>query len=359
MKDDDFLKIVKDVDPEIDQEISTTGFIDTGTYALNAVLSGSIYGGIANNRVTAFAGEEAVGKSWFAMSAVKQFLDDNPTGRALYFDTEFALDKTFFQKRGIDETRVHISQPDTLEDFRTKVTKILDGVEKMDVSERPKIMIVLDSLSNLPSKKEAADALEGSDKRDMTKQQIIRSTFRVITQKIGKLGIPLIVTSHVYQMIGAYVPTKAVSGGGGLKYAASTIVLLSSKKDKDGTDIVGNIIVAKVDKSRFSKQYQKVELKLDFTKGLDRFFGLLPIAEKYDIIKKVSTRYELADGSKVWGKDILAEPEKYFTKDILDKIDDVCKREYALGGVSIDEAPEEVSEVLEVLEEHTKEELQI
>lgn len=129
----------------------------------------------------------------------------------------------------------------------------------------------------------------------------------------------------------SYFPQKEMSGGGGLRYAASQIVFLSKKKDKDGTDIVGNIIRATMNKSRFTKENKSVEMKLSYTKGLDKYYGLLDLAEKYDIIKKVSTRYELPDGSKVFGKTINEDPQKYFTQDILDKIDECAKKEFLYG----------------------------
>jgi hypothetical protein len=128
---------------------------------------------------------------------------------------------------------------------------------------------------------------------------------------------------------------KEMSGGSGLKYTASTIVYLSKRKDKDGTEVVGNIVRCKLQKSRLTKENSQVEIKITYSKGLDRYFGLLDIAEKYGIIKKVSTRYELSNGVKVFGKNINEEPEKYFTKDILDQIDEACKKEFLYGQDSV------------------------
>jgi hypothetical protein len=133
-----------------------------------------------------------------------------------------------------------------------------------------------------------------------------------------------------------------MSGGSGLKYTASTIVYLSKKKDKEGTEVVGNIIKAKLQKSRFTKENSTVEVKVTFSTGLDRYYGLLDIAEKYGIIKKVSTRYELPDGSKVFGKNINEEPEKYYTKEVLDKIDEACKKEFLYGQESVSSSEEEI-----------------
>lgn len=340
----DFLDIIKKADPEYNEAIvsSPAGYINTGSYIFNAVLSGSIYGGIPDNRVTALAGEEATAKTFFAMSLVKQFLDDNPEARAVYFDTEFALDQTFFHKRGIDTSRVYLLQPNSLESFRTTALKILTEYEKLD--PRPKLMLVLDSLSNLPSEKEATDAASGNNVRDMTKQQVIKSIFRVLTQKMGRLHVPMICVSHVYQVVGSYVPTKAMSGGSGLKYAASSILFLSKKKDKDGNDVVGNFIRIKTDKSRFSKESKVVETKLDFSKGIDKHHGLLELAEKYEIVKRVGNRYEFPSGVKVFGKHLEESPETYWTEDILALLDEAAKKEFSLGEISLEEEKETIQE---------------
>jgi hypothetical protein len=176
----------------------------------------------------------------------------------------------------------------------------------------------------------------------MTKASILKATFRVLNLKLAKIGVPLIVTNHVYDVVGAYIPTKEMSGGSGLKYTASTIVFLTKKKDKDGTDVVGNIVKAKLIKSRFTKENSNVEIRITYSKGLDRYYGLLDIAEKYEIIKKVSTRYELPDGTKIFGKNINEEPEKYFTKELLDRIDEACRKEFLYGQ---DQEPIEDEEV--------------
>ena len=172
---------------------------------------------------------------------------------------------------------------------------------------------------------------EGKETKDMTKSATLKATFRVLNLKLAKINVPLIVTNHVYDVVGAYIPTKEMSGGSGLKYTASTIVYLSKKKDKDGTEVIGNIVKAKLYKSRLTKENKNVEVKITYDKGLDRYYGLLEIAEKYNIIKKVSTRYELPDGTKVFGKSINDEPEKYWTNDLLALIDDACKKEFLYG----------------------------
>ena len=308
-----------------------SGCIDTGSYALNAVLSGSIYGGVPNNKVTAFAGESSTGKTFFVLGIVKQFLDANPEGGVIYFDTEAAVTKNMMESRGVDTKRVVISEPDTIQKFRHTALQIIEKYSAQPQAKRKPMMMVLDSLGQLSSTKEMEDTAEGKETKDMTKSAILKATFRVLNLKLAKIGVPLLVTNHVYDVVGAYIPMKEMSGGSGLKYTASTIVYLSKRKDKDGTEVVGNIVRAKLQKSRLTKENSQVEVKITYSTGLDRYYGLLEIAEKYDIIKKVSTRYELPDGTKVFGKSINEDPEKYYTKEILNAIDEACKKEFMYG----------------------------
>ena len=308
-----------------------TGYIDTGCYILNAISSGTIYGGIPNNKITVFAGEPATGKTYFALSLVKHFLDHDPKASVIYFDTEAAVTKEMMAVRGIDTKRVARAEPETIEKFKFLALKMLEAYAKIPEDKRTPLMMVLDSISQLPSAKELEDSLEGKTVRDMTKAQAAKSAFRVLTLRLGKLRVPLIVTNHVYDKIGEYVPTKVMSGGLGLVYAGSNVIFLSKKKDREGKEIVGNIIKAKMYKSRISKENTVAEIKLSYTKGLDLYYGLLDLAEKYDIVKKVSTRYEMPDGTKIFGKTIYENPEEYFTEELLDKINDAAHQEYSYG----------------------------
>ena len=347
----DLVEQLKDEDTKIladgGASAEFSGCIDTGSYALNAVLSGSIYGGVPNNKVTAFAGESATGKTFFVLGIVKQFLDANPEGGVIYFDTEAAVTKGMMESRGVDTKRVVISEPDTIQKFRHTALQIIEKYSAQPEAKRKPMMMVLDSLGQLSSTKEMEDTAEGKETKDMTKASILKATFRVLNLKLAKIGVPLLVTNHVYDVVGAYIPTKEMSGGSGLKYTASTIVMLSKKKDKDGTEVIGNIVKAKLIKSRLTKENSQVEVKITYSKGLDRYYGLLDIAEKYGIIKKVSTRYELPDGSKIFGKNINEEPEKYFTPEVLAQIDEACKKEFLYGqdGARGDNSMEEFEEL--------------
>ena len=304
------------------------GTIDSGSYMLNAVLSGSLFGGIPNNKITAFAGESATGKTFFVLGVAKQFLEDNPDGGIVYYDTEAAVTKQMMDERGVDTSRVIISQPDTIQKFRTHAMKTIDMYEKSP--DRPPMLFILDSLGLLSTEKEVADTTEGKDVRDMTKSQLIKGAFRVLTLKLAKIGVPMIVTNHVYEVIGSYMPQKEMGGGSGLKYAASTIAYLSKKKVRDGTEITGIIIKAKMFKSRLAKENAEAEVLLSYTGGLDRYYGLLEFGEKHGIFKKSGNRYEMGE-SKLYGKQILKDPEKYFTEEVLKQLDEAATKEYSYG----------------------------
>jgi RecA/RadA recombinase len=321
---DDFTKLASDID-------ETETYVDTGSYIFNALVSGSVFGGVSGNKITAIAGESSTGKTFFSLAVVKNFLDSNPDGYCLYFDTEAAITKSLIESRGIDTTRLVVVNVVTIEEFRTKALKAVDMYLKAPVEERKPCMFVLDSLGMLSTTKEITDALNEKEVRDMTKSQLIKGAFRMLTLKLGQANVPLIVTNHTYDVIGAYVPTKEMGGGSGLKYAASTIIYLSKKKEKDGTEVVGNIIKAKTAKSRLSKENKQVEVRLYYDeRGLDRYYGLLELGEIGGLWKNVAGRYEI-DGKKIYAKQILKDPEEYFTPEVMEKLDEIAKQEFSYG----------------------------
>ncbi len=317
-----------------------TGFIDTGCYILNAGLSGSIFGGLPNNKIVAFAGEPATGKTYLALGVVKQYLDADKKAIVAYFETEGAITKDMLTARGIDTSRVLLIEPDTIQTFRAKAIKIIEAFEKQDENKRHPMLFVLDSLGMLSTTKEMEDTADGKETRDMTKAQIIKATFRVLTLRLAKAKIPLILTNHVYDAVGVYFPTKVISGGSGLKYAASIIVSLSKKKDRDDAkDVVGALIVVKMDKARLTKENTTFTMRLSYKTGLDKYYGLLELAEKYGIFKKGSRNYELPDGTKAFEKAINDNPEKYFTPEVLIKLDEAAKQEFLYGTTEEDDVP--------------------
>ena len=333
----DFLKgLIKDVGTEyatLAKDIEENEcYVSTGSYIFNALVSGSIYGGISGNKITAIAGESSTGKTFFALAVVKHFLDSNPDAICVYYDTESAITRSLLEERDIDTNRVVVMNVVTIEEFRTKALQCVDKYLKLDVDDRPPMMFVLDSLGMLSTEKEIGDALADKNVRDMTKSQLIKGAFRMLTLKLGQANVPLIVTNHTYDVIGAYVPTKEMGGGSGLKYAASTIIYLSKKKEKDGKEIIGNIIKAKTAKSRLSKENQTVEIRLYYdARGLDQYYGLLELGELGGLWKNVGGRYEI-DGKKVYAKSVLSEPEKYFTDEVMEKLEVIARGTFSYGG---------------------------
>ena len=321
---DDFTKLASDID-------ETETYVDTGSYIFNALVSGSIFGGVSGNKITAIAGESSTGKTFFSLAVVKNFLDTNPDGYCLYFDTEAAINKSLLESRGIDLSRLVVVNVVTIEEFRSKALKAVDIYLKKPVDERKPCMFVLDSLGMLSTEKEITDALNDKQVRDMTKSQLVKGAFRMLTLKLGQANIPMIVTNHTYDVIGAYVPTKEMGGGSGLKYAASTIIYLSKKKEKDGTEVIGNIIKAKTAKSRLSKENQEVNVRLFYDeRGLDRYYGLLELGELAGLWKNVAGRYEI-NGKKIYGKEILKNPDQYFTEEVMQQLDAAAKQEFSYG----------------------------
>ena len=335
----DFLKdIIKETGNEYATLVSegveagdVDSFIDTGSLAFNALLSGSIFGGMPSNKITAIAGEAATGKTFFALGIVKAFLDKNKDAGVIYFESESALTKDLVESRGIDSKRMVIVPVATVQEFRHQSIKVIDKYLEQDEKNRKPLMFVLDSLGMLSTTKEMEDTADGKETRDMTRSQIVKAAFRVLTLKLGKAKVPMIMTNHTYDVIGSMFPQKEMGGGSGLKYAASNIVYLSKRKEKDGKEVVGNIIHCKNYKSRLTKENALIDVRLTYKDGLDKYYGLLDLAIKHNIFKSVSTRIELPDGSKQYAKTINNEPDKFFTKDILAQIDEAAKKEFLYG----------------------------
>ena len=339
----DFLKqIIKETGNEYASLVSegveagdVDTFIDTGSYHFNALLSGSIHGGIPSNKITAIAGESATGKTFFVLGMCKTFLDNNPDAGVIYFESESALTKQLIEERGIDSERMVIMPVTTVQEFRHQALTVLEKYAEQNEADRKPILLVLDSLGMLSTTKEVEDTADGKETKDMTRAQVLKAAFRVLTLKLGRTKVPMVITNHTYDVVGAYMPMKEMGGGSGLKYAASTIVYLSKKKEKEGTEVIGNIIHCKTQKSRLSKENMMIDVRLRYETGLDKYYGLLDLATKYGIFKQVSTRIELPDGSKQYAKSIYADPEKYFTDDILKQIDEAAKKEYSYGNTEV------------------------
>ena len=332
-----FLKdIVKEIDNEYAAVVSdgvaagdTSGHIDTGSYIFNGLVSGSIQGGVPGNKITAIAGESSTGKTFFCLGMVQSFLERNPNGGVIYFESESAISKDLIENRGIDSSRMILVPVSTVQEFRTQSIKILD--KYLEQKEQQPMLMVLDSLGMLSTTKEVEDSEAGKETRDMTRAQVVKSIFRVLTLKLGKANVPLIVTNHTYDVVGAYMPTKEMGGGSGLKYAASNIIYLSKSKEKDGKEVIGNIIKAKLVKSRSAKENSQVAVRLFYDeRGLDRDYGLLELGEKHGVFQRKGNRVVIGDDS-VYPSVVYKDPDKYFTPEILQALDECASKEFSYG----------------------------
>lgn len=229
-----------------------TGFIDTGSYVVNALVSGSIFGGYPQNRVTAVAGESSVGKTYFAMTTVKTFLDDDPTGEVVYFDSESAFTKEMFVERGMDTNRIAMVPVATLDEFKFQALKILEQYSEIPKEDRPPLLMVLDSLGNLSSEKELNDASEGKSVQDMTRGRSIRSIFRVLTLKLGKLNVPMLVTNHVYATLDQYNPAAM----GGCLVAGTKILVDGGYKNIEDFCVGDEVMTVAGEVSPVTKVYE-------------------------------------------------------------------------------------------------------
>jgi RecA/RadA recombinase len=342
----DFLKsVLKEIGTEYasvaSNIVENEKFVDTGSYIFNALVSGSIFGGVSANKITAISGASSTGKTFFALAVIKDFLEKNPEGFCLYFDTESAITKSLLQSRNLDVNRIVVINVVTVEEFRAKALKAVDLYMKTPKEDRKPCFFVLDSLGMLSTTKEISDALAEKEVRDMTKASLIKGAFRMLTLKLGKAEIPMIVTNHVYANTGGYGPATSQSGGSGLLYASSTIIELSKSKEKDGTEVIGNIIKAKTYKSRLSKENKEVEVRLYYDhRGLDKFYGLIELGEESGIIPRTGNRYEIG-GKKLGRKQILDSPEKYFTQELLEQLDEYAQSKFKYGQSTLDYEKEE------------------
>lgn len=317
-----------------DGSISDThNYFDTGSYILNAQFSGSIFGGIPENKVTCLAGDPSTGKTFYALSIAKNFLENHEEANVVYFDTEFAVTTEQLENFGMDMDRFALINVDTIENFRTQATKILKEYEKeIEGNDNPpRLMLAMDSLGQISTNKQVEDIESGSTARDMTKAQLIKGAFSVITHLCGALKVPFVLTNHTYEQIGGMGNAKVPSGGKGMIYAASNIIFLTKSKEKRSNEQVGVIIKSRMFKARKVKESTIVQTRLFFEEGLDKYFGLLDIALKYEIVKKKGNKIVFPDGSEGMVNNIYKNPQKFFTDDVLKQIDEACKKEFLFG----------------------------
>jgi len=349
----DFLKEIQKVNEMADfVEDSSLGniteFISTGSYTLNGILSGDLFGGIPAGRVSAFMGKSSTGKSFLtariAREAQKKGYD------VIWFESENATDKFFLQRCGVDTRKVIILPINTVEEFRNQAIKVIDLFEAAKAADpNKKMMLILDSLGNLPIEKELKDADEGKSAQDMgTRSKVIRSLSRVLTMPIAKMQIPMVVVNHTYTNASGYVPIEVPSGGEGVIYISSIICLLTKQAIKEEIvgekykQLTGNILKARTTKNRVVPEGKIAETKVDFAEGVDPYYGLLPWAEAAGLVEKISTSWYVKHlDKKIFEKNIYT-PEVW--EPILQELNVWVKQNVAYSSIS-DSCPDRASDV--------------
>jgi len=273
--------IAKTVPVQIKKEIREKVFLTTGVYLLDAALSGKLLGGgVANNRITAFAGESGAGKSFLAYSCARHAQKAGYS--IIYIDTEQAIDLEDITKFGIDNSldKFRLISSNKVEDVNILLTQLIDELkdQKLAGFELPKLMIVLDSLGQMASNKEKEDLLKGDIKQDMTKAKALGSMFRSINTDLGYLEIPMIVCNHTYQTLDLFSQEK-LKGGNALLYSASVIGFMSKSKlktgEEDDMDLgqSGISVLFKTMKNRMAKP-KKIRFDISFVNGMNPYTGL-------------------------------------------------------------------------------------
>jgi RecA/RadA recombinase len=277
---------------------STKDLIQTSVPALNVALSGKLEGGLTPG-LTIFAGPSKHFKTAFAMLLAKSFQTKYPDGVILFYDSEFGAPQSYFENFGIDTNKVIHTPITDIEQLKHDVMKQINEIERSD-----NVMIIVDSVGNLASKKEVDDALDGKSVADMTRAKQMKSLFRMITPHLTIKDIPMVVVNHTYMEIGMF-PKAIVSGGTGIYYSADNIFIIGRQQEKQGTEIVGYNFIINVEKSRFVREKSKIPIEVTFEGGISKWSGLLDMAlESGHVVKpnngwyqnaKEEKKYRLAD----------------------------------------------------------------
>jgi len=315
--------------------------IQTSVPAVNVALSGKLDGGLTPG-LTVFAGPSKHFKTAFAMLLAKSFLDKYEDGVVLFYDSEFGAPQAYFQTFDIDTNRVVHSPISDIEQLKHDIMQQLNGVERDD-----HIMIIVDSVGNLASKKEVEDALEGKSVADMTRAKQMKSLFRMVTPHLTIKDIPAIVVNHTYKEIGLF-PKDVVSGGTGIYYSADNIFIIGRRQQKTGQEITGYEFVINVEKSRFVREKSKIPVEVTWEDGISKWSGLLDMGLESGFVHKPTVGWyqaidpetgEVAD-IKHRAKDL----DKDFWLPILSdkRFSDWVQKRYTIGSVEM--MGEEVSD---------------
>lgn len=255
--------------------------VPTSIPMVNVALSGRLDGGLAPG-LTMWAGPSKHFKTAFSLLMAKSYLDQYPDSVLLFYDSEFGTPKKYFETFGIDMERVLHTPLTNIEELKFDVMAQLGSIDRGD-----KIMIIIDSIGNLASKKEVEDALDGKSVADMSRAKQVKSLFRMITPHLSLKDIPMVVVNHTYKEIGMF-PKDIVGGGTGSYYSADNIYILGRQQEKDGKDVTGYNFIINVEKSRYVKEKSKIPISVTWEGGIQKYSGIIDIAIEGGFLTKPS-----------------------------------------------------------------------
>lgn len=294
---------IKDTDVLQDSKFFTAkDLIQTPVPMINVALSGKLDGGLAPG-LTVFAGPSKHFKTAFGLMLAKAYMDKYEDAVVLFYDSEFGSPQSYFDSFGIDTSRVLHTPITDIEQLKHDSMQQLNNIERGE-----HVMIIVDSVGNLASKKEVDDALEGKSVADMTRAKQLKSLFRMVTPHLNIKDIPMIVINHTYKEQGLF-PKDIVSGGTGIYYSADNIFIIGRQQEKDGQDLVGYNFIINVEKSRYVREKSKIPVEVTFEGGISKWSGLLDVAQAGGFVVKPSNGWYSLKG----------EEKKYRLKDTYTK----------------------------------------
>ena len=255
--------------------------IPTSIPMINVALSGRLDGGLTPG-LTMWAGPSKHFKTAFSLLMAKSYMDKYDDAVLLFYDSEFGTPQSYFDTFGIDTERVLHTPLTDIEQLKFDIMKQLEGIERGE-----HVIILVDSIGNLASKKEVEDALEGKSVADMSRAKQVKSLFRMVTPHLSLKDIPMVVVNHTYKTMELYAK-DVVGGGTGSYYSADNIFILGRQQEKEGTEIVGYNFIINVEKSRYVKEKSKIPVTVAYEGGLNKYSGLMDIALEGNFVQKPS-----------------------------------------------------------------------
>jgi len=318
--------------------------IPTSIPVINVALSGRLDGGFIPG-ITMWAGPSKHFKTAFSLLMAKSYLDKYPDAALLFYDSEFGTPQGYFETFGIDQDRVLHTPIKDVEELKFDIMQQLNSVERGE-----HLMVIIDSIGNLASKKEVEDAMEGKSVADMSRAKQMKSLFRMITPHLNLKDIPMVVVNHTYKEIGMY-PKDIVGGGTGSYYSADNIFILGRQQEKDGTELTGYNFIINVEKSRYVKEKSKIPVNVSFEGGISRWSGLLDIALESGHVVKPSNGWYARKGEDTKWRIKETDSKEFWLPILTDKtFSDFVKNKYAISNGDILTTDAEIMAELEKID---------